>query len=155
MGKAVASVSATLAEAGEFDAKGEHASEYFDAGRNRHLCELGSIEVTDDSAADADVVVVRIWIGIEVDGLAELSVGGDQVAIVKQPQSAVDGVERKIGHARADCVIDRFRIGMIGARGDLTEDREALVSEPESSFAGGAFEALDTAVNFDRIQFHG
>lgn len=112
--EASAAARTAFAQAGEFDPEGEHAAE-FAGGLEREFVEFGGPEVADDSAADADVVVMRGRVGVEVDSLAELSVGGDEIEVVEQPEGAVHGIERDRGYAVVNSVEDGLRIRMISA----------------------------------------
>ena len=99
-------------------------------------------------------MVVRRGVGVEVNGLAELSISGDEVEIVKNPERAVDGVERDTGHALADCVIDGFGVGMIEPRSYFAKDRDTLMSEFDSGFVGFGYEVFYAAFDFTCFNFH-
>ena len=91
--EASGSASTVLAEARELDAKSEDGAECPELGREREVIQFGRGEVADDAAADTDVVVMGRGVGIEVDGVAELPVRGDEVEIVKEPQGPTNSVE--------------------------------------------------------------
>lgn len=110
--------------------------------------ELGGCEVANDSAAHTDVVMVRLGVGIEVDGVAQLAVGGDEVKVVENPEGAVDGVEGDAGHAVLKCKVNGLGIGVIEVRCDFAEDLKTLVGQLDSCFAGLCFEMLDATIDF-------
>ena len=86
--------------------------------------------------------------GIEVDGLAELSVSGDEIEIVEEPECSIDGVEGDAGYAVLHCVMDGFGVRVIGAGGNFAEDLEALLGEFDSCFVGFGLEVFDAALDF-------
>lgn len=145
---------AAFTKPGEFDTKGEHATEDGGFWRDRKLIEFGGCQVADDSAADADVVVMRVRVGIEVDGLAQMPVGSDQVEIVKEPQGPAHSIEGYRGHSVTDRVVDGFRIGVIGARSNFSDDLDALLGEFDSGFVGFSFEMRHALFDFAWVNFH-
>ena len=138
---------AAFAEAGEFNTQRKNAAVCASGGRQLEVVELGGGEIADDSAADADIVMVRLGVGIEVDGLAELAVGGDEVEVVEDPEGAIDGIERDAGQAVADCPVNGFGVGVIEVGCDLAEDLKALVGEFDTGLAGFGFEPFEVALD--------
>jgi len=94
-------------------------------------------------------------VGIEVDGVAESPIGGDEVEIVEEPQGSTNSVEGDGRQTAVDGVVDGFGIRMIGAGGNFPKDFEALLGEFEASFASPGFEGLEAAFDFVRVNFHG
>ncbi len=82
-----------------------------------------------------------IQVGVESGAVAARPQGLDQAEVDQQPERPVDGVQRHRRDARANPLIDRFRVEMITGPRNLAENLGALMGQLGSRVAASPLEA--------------
>lgn len=105
--------------------------------------ELCALEIPNEAAAHADVVVVVVEVRIEPDAIAPGSERRDEPEIVELPQRSVDGVERHGRHSALDCTENGFHVRVLLSRHQLPEDLEALMGQLDAGLPGDRLDVLE------------
>jgi hypothetical protein len=132
----------------DFDLGTDDIAEAVHGIRDGQMVELGTLEIPNQTALHAAVVVVLCQVGIEADAFLARTEGCEKPKVHEQPKRAVHGVERNGRHCCLHRFVNRFCTGMILARSDGAEDYEALVRELDTRLRRNGLELLEPPLDF-------
>ena len=99
-------------------------------------------------------MMVRLEIGVKPNSLASCSKAGHQSEIKKQPQGAVDSIQRYGGHPIADSIEYCFNIRMDAGFCHLTKDLQTLVRQFQAGPLEPVFQTTHSFLQLFRASFH-
>jgi len=117
--------------------------------------EIPVLEVDGGAAARADEVVVGREVGVKPDVPAGGADSRDQAELGEQGQSPVDGVERDARQRPVDLAVNGVDVRVVGRRGRLSIDLEALRRQPDLRAAQDAREVVHHRREFPIGPLHG
>ena len=117
------------ADSAHLDLRIHDAPEFLHRFGHAEVVQWLALEVADQPAPYADVVVVALEVHVEAESVAARSERGDETEITKHPQRPVDRVERDGRHTTSHGAKNGLRIRVFLRRRELSKDLEALMGQ--------------------------
>lgn len=135
---------ATRADASNFQMCGLDTTESLEVFIESQALEIERFDIHGLPALHANIVVVWLEVGIELDGIPSESKCAYQAHIREQPQRAIHCVERNGGNTCLDPFEDSVGTGMSLTLCNLSQNFDPLVSQLDPRCLAGLLELIDS-----------